>query len=88
LISNADVDLSDLISGLVKEQKEVQSILGQRWNDFSSIPQTNPHTKEQFSGASCTETTTERKNVLALPPTHLFDSIVDKFQSVSALTSV
>jgi len=88
LISNADVDISDLISGLVREQKEVQSILGQRWNDFSSIPQTNPHTKEQFSGASCTETTTERKNVLALPPTHLFDSIVDKFQSVSALTSV
>jgi hypothetical protein len=77
---HTDEDLSALMDNLLKEQKELQTILGKQ-SDIILSPSHQKYDNKMDAASS-------EVDHLALPPVNLFDTLLENFQSVCAAIMV
>ncbi|KAL7480919.1 hypothetical protein ACHAW6_006582 [Cyclotella cf. meneghiniana] len=72
--THKDDDLSALMDNLLKEQKEVQTILDKQWDIIISPSHQQSDNKTDAASSEVDE--------LALPPLNLFDTLLGNFQAI------
>lgn len=75
---------SDLMDGLLKEQKDIQIMLGKRWDGARSSSRQESRPNGQMDDSNCNGSQAGIDE-LALPPLELFDPLLDKFQRISTV---